>query len=57
MYKTVNRQNSDWGTEGYQVPVLYFDHMKQLKEKEYIEAQKKGKFEKAKLYVTKRGNF
>ncbi|EGR33008.1 hypothetical protein IMG5_063790 [Ichthyophthirius multifiliis] len=55
MYNITTRQNTTWGIDGYEVPKRYFDHLKQVQDREYEKINKKGKYVKNNKYVTKRG--
>lgn len=57
MYKIATRTNQIWGIEGYQVPREYVDPLKQVEERHYIEMRKKGKCDKPKGVVTKKGSY
>ena len=51
MYKLTGSMSTQWGVEGYHLPVNHFDAARQIKEREYL-AQKKGG--KNKGYITKK---
>ena len=51
MYKLTGSMSTQWGIEGYHLPVNHVDAARQIKDREYLEQKKGGK---NKGYITKK---